>query len=106
MSNAMSRSLQALSDPTRRHMLRLLRSGDKTAGELGEDFAISAPSVSHHLSVLKQAELVSAHREGQTIVYSLNATVLQELLQTLVELYQDAPTSAPKPARARRKAGQ
>jgi ArsR family transcriptional regulator, arsenate/arsenite/antimonite-responsive transcriptional repressor len=106
MSNAMTRSLQALSDPTRRHMLRLLRDGDKTAGQLGEDFEISAPSVSHHLSVLKQAELVSARRDGQTIVYSLNATVLQELLQALVELYQDAPAPAAKPARARRNGGE
>jgi ArsR family transcriptional regulator, arsenate/arsenite/antimonite-responsive transcriptional repressor len=106
MSNAMTRSLQALSDPTRRHMLRLLRDGDKTAGQLGEDFEISAPSVSHHLSVLKQAELVSARRDGQTIVYSLNATVLQELLQALVELYQDAPAPAAKSTRARRNGGE
>jgi len=71
---------KALSDPTRREILRLLREGDLTAGSIAENFAMSKPSVSHHLSALKQAGLVSAERRGQEIVYSLNTTVFQELV--------------------------
>ena len=71
---------KALSDATRREILRLLREGDLTAGSIAENFSMSKPSISHHLSVLKNAELVSAERRGQEIVYSLNTTVLQELM--------------------------
>jgi ArsR family transcriptional regulator len=71
---------QALSDETRREILRLLQGGDLTAGAIAENFAISKPSISHHLAVLKSADLVSAERRGQEIVYSLNTTVFQDIV--------------------------
>lgn len=71
---------KALADPTRRRSLELLRDGDLTAGELAEHFDISKPSLSHHLATLKSAGLVSDERRGQNIVYSLNTTVMQDLI--------------------------
>jgi DNA-binding transcriptional ArsR family regulator len=76
----------ALADPTRRRILELLRQGDLTAGEIADQFSISQPSVSHHLSLLKQAGLVECERRGQYIVYSLNSTVFQDLLAWLTGL--------------------
>lgn len=73
-------AFKALSDPTRRRILELLREGDKTAGELAGHFDISKPSLSHHLATLKAAQLVSDERRGQNIVYSLNTTVMQDLI--------------------------
>ena len=71
---------KALADPTRRRILELLRDGDLTVGELAEHFDISKPSLSHHLATLKSAGLVSDERRGQNIVYSLNTTVMQDLI--------------------------
>lgn len=71
---------KALADPTRRRILELLRDGDLTAGELAEHFDISKPSLSHHLATLKSAGLVSDERRGQNNVYSLNTTVMQDLI--------------------------
>ena len=88
MKNALTRTLQALSDPTRREILKLLQDGDKSAGDLAAHFDMSAPSVSHHLNKLKNAELVLAERNGQQIMYSLNATVVQEFLQEMLHLFQ------------------
>ena len=71
---------KALADPTRRRMLELLRDGDMTAGELAEHFNMSKPSISHHLATLKAAGLVLDERHGQNIIYSLNTTVMQDLI--------------------------
>lgn len=71
---------KALADPTRRRILELLRDGDLTAGELAEHFDISKPSLSQDLATLKSAGLVSDERRGQNIVYSLNTTVMQDLI--------------------------
>jgi ArsR family transcriptional regulator len=71
---------KALSDPTRREILRLLRDGDMNAGEIADQFDMSKPSISHHLSLLKHARLVLDVRKGQNIVYSLNMTVFQEAI--------------------------
>ncbi|MGI6226417.1 MAG: autorepressor SdpR family transcription factor [Peptococcales bacterium] len=71
---------KALSDPSRRKILHLLKERDMTAGEIAEYFDISKPSISHHLNLLKQANLVIDERQGQNIYYSLNTTVFQELL--------------------------
>ena len=71
---------KALSDPTRRRILELLRDGDKTAGELAEHFDMTKPSISHHLATFKAAGLVDDERRGQNIVYSLNTTVMQDLI--------------------------
>jgi DNA-binding transcriptional ArsR family regulator len=76
----------ALADPTRRRILELLHQGDLTAGEIADQFSISQPSVSHHLSLLKQAGLVECERRGQYIVYSLNSTVFQDLFAWLTGL--------------------
>lgn len=73
-------AFKALADPTRRRILELLRSGDKTAGELAEHFNMTKPSLSHHLNTLKAADLVDGTRDGQNIIYSLNTTVLQDLM--------------------------
>lgn len=75
---------QALSDSTRREILTMLRRGDRTAGEIAEGFKISKPSISHHLSVLKQAGLVDDVRRGQNIVYSLDTTIFEEVLQWMM----------------------
>jgi len=73
-------AFKALSDPTRRKILQLLKERDLSAGEIADQFNISKPSISHHLSILKQAKLVQDERQGQSIVYSLNLTVMQEAL--------------------------
>ena len=67
----LQQTLLALSDPTRREILKMLKRGDKTAGEISERFDISAPAISRHLSVLKDAELIFAQREGKFLIYSL-----------------------------------
>ncbi|MBS7157560.1 MAG: autorepressor SdpR family transcription factor [Collinsella phocaeensis] len=74
-------AFKALADPTRRRILELLRAGELTAGELAEHFDMTKPSISHHLSTLKAAGLVDAERDGQSIVYSLNTTVMQDLMR-------------------------
>lgn len=73
-------AFRVLADPTRRRILELLRSADLTAGELADHFDMTKPSISHHLNTLKAAGLVDAEREGQSIVYSLNTSVLQDLM--------------------------
>jgi len=82
----MDATFKALSDPSRRKILSLLRDEDLTAGEIAAHFVTSWASVSHHLGVLREAGLVLAEREGQFIRYSLNTTVLQDVLQHLMEL--------------------
>ncbi len=76
----MNEVFKALADPTRRHILEMLREGDLNAGEIAERFSIGKPSISHHLALLKAADLVRADRAGQNIVYSLNTTIFQELI--------------------------
>ena len=79
-------TFKALADPTRRTILALLRDGDLPAGEIAAHFPVAWASVSHHLSVLKDAGLVLAARDGQFIRYSLNTTVVQDALQHLLEI--------------------
>lgn len=80
----LDRELRALSDPTRREILRALRERDMAAGEIVALFSITGASVSHHLSVLKEAGLVQSERDGRSIVYSLNTTVFQEVMEELM----------------------
>jgi len=82
----LNHAFKALGDPTRREILRLLRGGEKTAGELAEHFDMSKPSVSHHFTVLKQADLIASRREGQQIVYYLNTTVMEDVLALIWDL--------------------
>lgn len=84
----MNKIFKALNDDTRREILRLLRKKDLTAGEIAEQFNISKPSISHHLDILKQANLVIPERKGQFISYSINVTVLDELMEWLIRLKQ------------------
>lgn len=77
---------RALADPTRRQILQLLRDGEPTAGEIAARFPVTKATISHHLAVLRHAGLVSDERRGQHIVYSLNATVFQEVLAWLWDL--------------------
>ena len=72
---------KALADPTRRRILELLAQGDLTAGEIAAHFDMTKPSVSHHLNILKSAELITDERRGQNIVYCLNLTVFQEAVK-------------------------
>ena len=81
---------KALADPTRRAILKLLGASEMTAGEIASRFEISAPSMSHHFNVLKEADLISARRAGQQIYYSLNTTVLQDLMTVLLEIFEPA----------------
>jgi ArsR family transcriptional regulator, arsenate/arsenite/antimonite-responsive transcriptional repressor len=76
---------KALNDPTRRQIMQLLQQKDMTAGEIADKFHISFPSISHHLDLLKQAKLVMAEKEGQYVYYSLNATVVDDILKWLLQ---------------------
>ena len=78
---------KALSDPTRREILRHLTHGSLSAGELADLFEITRPSMSHHFNVLKAADLVRTQRDGQTIVYTLNATVLEDTTRMLMDIF-------------------
>lgn len=91
----MNALFKALNDPTRRQILDLLRGGDLNAGEIAESFTMSKPSISHHLDLLRQAGLVESVRQGQFITYSLNTTVLDELLAWLLS-FQSSATDIPK----------
>jgi ArsR family transcriptional regulator len=84
---AMNQVFKALADPTRREILRLLSQGEQTAGQLAERFDMTKPSVSHHFAVLKEADLVRSRRDGQQIYYSLNTTVVQDVLTRIWDLF-------------------
>ena len=79
-------TMKALSDPTRREILNLLKAGRLSAGEIGEHFDMTAAAVSRHLSVLKEADLIRDTREGKFIIYELNTSVLEEVLLWLEAL--------------------
>jgi ArsR family transcriptional regulator len=97
----MDKTFKALADPTRRQILALLRDRDWMAGEIASEFPMAWASVSHHLSVLKEAGLVLAIREGQFIRYSLNTTVFQEVVQQLMDLGQQSNGRARKKKEAK-----
>ena len=83
---ATNQIFKALADPTRREILRLLGHKEMTAGELAERFDMTKPSMSHHFMVLKQADLIRSRREAQQIWYSLNTTVVQDVLAWALDL--------------------
>ena len=80
----MNALFKALNDKTRREILELLQQGEMAAGEIAEHFHMSWPSISHHLDLLKQAELVHTTKNGQYVYYSLNTTVMDELIKWLM----------------------
>ena len=82
-------TLRALSDPIRREILNLLKSGRMSAGDIVDHFDVTGASISRHLSVLKEADLIRDKREGKFIFYELNASVLEEIMLWIAELKGD-----------------
>ena len=94
----MNNLFKALNDPTRRQILDLLREGDMNAGDIAERFDMTKPSISHHLDLLRQAGLVESVKQGQFINYSLNTTVLDDLLAWLLSFQKtETPISEKTP---------
>ena len=85
-------AFKALADPTRREILALLRKGERTAGDLAEKFDMTKPSMSHHFAVLKEADLVASRREGQQIWYTLNTSVVEDLMAWAMDLIGEGQT--------------
>ena len=81
----MNTLFKALNDPTRRGILELLKDKDMTAGDIADQFSISKPSISHHLDLLRQAGLVVSVKEGQFMYYSINTTVMDEMLKWIMQ---------------------
>jgi DNA-binding transcriptional ArsR family regulator len=81
----MNTVFKALNDKTRRDILELLKDGDKTAGDIADHFQFSKPTISHHLDLLRQAELLTSEKKGQFVYYSLNTTVVDELLKWVMQ---------------------
>jgi len=82
----MNSVFKALNDQTRREILSLLKDQDLSAGEIAAAFNISKPSISHHLDLLKRADLVSSEKKGQYVFYSLNTTVMEDVMQWIISL--------------------
>ena len=80
----MNEIFKALNDATRREILELLKQRDLTAGEIADAFNISKPSISHHLDILKRAELITSEKNGQFIIYSINTTIMEDVLQWIL----------------------
>lgn len=80
----MNDAFRALSDPSRREILRLLRQGPRSSGEIAEHFQSSWPTISRHLGVLREAGLILGERHGQQVIYELNTTVLDDLVEHLL----------------------
>ena len=83
---SLQRTLKALSDPIRREILNLLKSGPMAAGDISARFEVTGAAVSRHLSVLREAELIRDKREGKFIYYELNASVLEEIMLWITDL--------------------
>ena len=91
----MNSFFKALNDSTRRGILELLKQSDMTAGEIADKFQISKPSISHHLDLLKQADLVTSRKEGQYVTYSINLTVFDDLVKWFMQFSE--PKKIKKP---------
>lgn len=83
--DSLNELFKALSDPTRRKILELLKEKDMSAGEIADYFNISKPSISHHLNILKNANLVLWEKDGQNIIYSINTTAMQEIVKWIFD---------------------
>lgn len=77
---------KALADPTRRKILGLLKTKDMNAGEIARHFNMTKPSVSNHLNILRQANMVDSEKQGQNVIYSINTSVIEDVLNTLSSL--------------------
>lgn len=87
---SLQNTLKALSDPTRREILNLLKKGSMSAGDISDMFSISFAAISRHLSILKDADLIRDNRDGKFIYYELNASVLEEIMLWITDLKGDA----------------
>ncbi|AFM02138.1 MULTISPECIES: autorepressor SdpR family transcription factor [Desulfitobacterium] len=87
----LNETFKALSDKTRRQILKLLRAEDLTAGEIADHFDMTKPSISHHLNILKQSDLISDRRQGQNIYYSLNTSVFEGIMSWILEFTVKQP---------------
>ena len=83
----MGNVFKAISDPTRRDILKLLNDKDLSAGEIAEHFDISKPALTKHLNILREAELVSSEKQGNFVIYSINVTVLQQALSGFMAIF-------------------
>ena len=92
----MSSVFKALSDPTRRRVLQMLRAGPMTAGEISDQFDVSKPTMSAHFAVLKEADLVHAEKAGKSITYHLKLSVLEDALLGFVHSFGGAEAAASK----------
>ena len=84
--NRMNDIFKALNDETRRRIIELLKEKDMDAGEIAEKFKISKPSISHHLDILKRADLITSEKRGQHIIYSLNTSILEDLINWILTI--------------------
>lgn len=82
----MNNLFKALNDETRRRIIELLKEKDMDAGEIAEKFKISKPSISHHLDILKRADLITSEKRGQHIIYSLNTSILEDLINWILTI--------------------
>ena len=82
---SLSQTLQALSEPNRRRIIDLLKKKEMAVSEIGKNLDITMPTLSHHLDILKRADLISSRRDGQQIFYSLNLSVLDEVMEQIVK---------------------
>lgn len=82
---------EALRDPTRREILRVLRQGSKTAGDIADEFHLSKPTMSHHLKTLREAGLVRVERRGTTLMYTLQSNIVEDVIAELYRLLPEAP---------------
>lgn len=80
----MNTIFKALNDATRREILELLKKKELAAGEIADHFTISKPSISHHLDILKQADLITSEKKGQFIIYSINTKIMEDVLQWIL----------------------
>lgn len=86
-------AFKALNDATRREILEMLKQQDLTAGEIVERFDMTGPSISHHLEILKRAGLIEGRKEGQFIIYSINMTVVDDILSWVTTLSKPSKKS-------------
>ncbi len=82
----MNAIFKALNDATRRDILDLLKEKSYSAGDIADNFNISKPSISHHLDILKQADLIASEKKGQFVIYSINTTIMEDVLQWILTL--------------------
>lgn len=86
LNDTMNSLFKALNDETRRQIVELLKEKDLNAGEIAEQFNISKPSISHHLDILKRADLITSEKKGQFVEYSLNTSILEDLISWILTL--------------------